>query len=159
MTFCLFHHRDASLVDHYFHRDLNSLYIREFIRVNVHIVAKVNNLHFLCQKLQILMRFSFHSLSAGFCALVSVEIAYKKTYRVREINLIYSETIYDSMETMIFFYLNSEKPFKCPMDECRTLSVAFSQLPHLKKHMLSIHGKVCILRLSTNNFFMNLSSL
>jgi hypothetical protein len=27
------------------------------------------------------------------------------------------------------------------MDICAPASVAFSQLPHLKKHMLSIHGK------------------
>jgi uncharacterized Zn-finger protein len=32
-----------------------------------------------------------------------------------------------------------EKPFKCPIDECTKAQVAFSQLPHLKKHMLSIH--------------------
>lgn len=32
--------------------------------------------------------------------------------------------------------------FKCPMKECSKTAVAFSQLPHLKKHMLSIHGKV-----------------
>ncbi|CAO1335303.1 unnamed protein product [Diamesa hyperborea] len=34
-----------------------------------------------------------------------------------------------------------EKPFKCPMPDCVPTSVAFSQLPHLKKHMLSIHGQ------------------
>lgn len=27
------------------------------------------------------------------------------------------------------------------MSECAASAVAFSQLPHLKKHMLSIHGK------------------
>lgn len=27
------------------------------------------------------------------------------------------------------------------MKECAVSAVAFSQLPHLKKHMLSIHGK------------------
>lgn len=27
------------------------------------------------------------------------------------------------------------------MKECNAAQVAFSQLPHLKKHMLSIHGK------------------
>ncbi|CAG9801595.1 unnamed protein product [Chironomus riparius] len=32
-----------------------------------------------------------------------------------------------------------EKPFRCPIDECTKSAVAFSQLPHLKKHMLSIH--------------------
>jgi KRAB domain-containing zinc finger protein len=30
-----------------------------------------------------------------------------------------------------------EKPFKCPL--CSTTETAFSQLPHLKKHMSSIH--------------------
>lgn len=35
-----------------------------------------------------------------------------------------------------------EKPFKCPMPDCVPTSVAFSQLPHLKKHMLSIHGRL-----------------
>lgn len=34
-----------------------------------------------------------------------------------------------------------EKPFKCPIDVCAKSQVAFSQLPHLKKHMLSIHGQ------------------
>lgn len=28
------------------------------------------------------------------------------------------------------------------MPDCVPTSVAFSQLPHLKKHMLSIHGKL-----------------
>lgn len=32
-----------------------------------------------------------------------------------------------------------EKPFKCPMPQCVDKAVAFSQLPHLKKHMLKIH--------------------
>jgi uncharacterized Zn-finger protein len=34
-----------------------------------------------------------------------------------------------------------EKPFRCPIEECAKSAVAFSQLPHLKKHMLSIHGQ------------------
>jgi hypothetical protein len=47
--------RDVSHVDHYSHKDLNSLFIREFIAVNDRIAVKVR--HFNCKKLQFLMRF------------------------------------------------------------------------------------------------------
>ena len=39
----------------------------------------------------------------------------------------------------LFFRFLGEKPFECPL--CTGQETAFSQLPHLKKHMLTIHGQ------------------